>query len=384
MRILYKHRTRGQAVEAVHIAGMANGFRALGHDVDFSSPPLVHMGSSQNVIKNKLLTNISLKSPTIIYEFMALAYNLLSYINSNKLLKKNNYGFIYERYAFFDFSTMLLKKIHKVPAVLEVNGAVNDQRNLVHGRKIIMKRVTGYFEKKLFEQVDSIIVVSSALKDSLIDFGIKAKKILVLPNCIDPKLFNTKVTGREIKTKYNLKGKKVVGFIGSFHPWHGVYFLIKSLESLLKTRKDVRILLIGEGHEQKNVKKLVSNLNLENFVTFTGFVSHTQIPEYIQAMDICTIPNTNNFGSPMKIFEYMAMSKPVISAEYIPPAEIIQDGVNGFLFKPWDGEQLSQLIIKLLGDDNLREIVGKRARKYVYENHTWMKNAEKVLKKYNF
>ncbi len=381
-RILYKHRTRGQAVEAVHIEGMAGGFRSHGYNVDFSSPPLVQLGSSHQSVFNNIFRLISLNLPTIVYEIITLLYNIVSYTKSRQLLKMNTYDFIYERYAFFDFSTIFLKKKYKIPVVLEVNGAVNNRRDTTHGRKIFMKGLAGCLEKKVLNEVDLIVSISTSLKNSLIDIGVKEKKILVLPNAIDPKLFNSKLCTQEIRKKYGLEGKIIVGFIGSFHPWHGVYFLVKSLSSLLRSRKDVHLLLIGKGQERKYVEKLIRDLKLQNSVTFTGFVSHLHIPKHILAMDICTVPNSNDFMSPVKLFEYMAMCKPVVSPRYGPVEEIIEDGKTGLLFRPLSQEQFIDKICVLINNHDLSRKIGKEGYHKVLKEHTWEKNVEKVLEAY--
>ena len=95
------------------------------------------------------------------------------------------------------------------------------------------------------------------------------------------------------------------------------------------------------------------------------------------------MPNSNDFGSPMKIFEYMAMGKPVVSARYGPIEEVIEDGKTGLLFKPLSQEQLIEKIFLLIRNYDLRKKIGEEGYYKVLKENTWNKNAERILKAYN-
>jgi len=357
---------------------MARGFRELGYEVDFSSPLMVQVGSNRHTLKNKILRTISLKAPTIVYEFLMLLFNIISYTRTKKMLKKNKYDFIYERYAFFDFSLLFLKRNFKVHIVLEVNGAVN-RKDPTHGRKIVLKKFACYLERKVFNTCDLIVVVSTSLKNSLREIGVEPGKILVLPNAVDTERFDRSVSGEEIRRKYDLENKKIIGFVGSFTFWHGLHFLIQNMSDVLDSNEDTHLLLVGSGREKEKIKEMIKRFGIENSVTMTGQVPHEKVPYYIAAMDIGVMPDSNDFGSPMKIFEYMVMGKPVVSAKYRPTSEVILNGKNGFLFEPKNGHEFVALIIRLLENHDLRNSIGINGANYVSEHHTWESNAHKVL-----
>ena len=380
LKILYKHRTRGQDVESVHILGMSNGFRELGYDVVFCSPPAVQVGSSHKSAKNTVWNLVSIKPPTIIYELMAIAYNFVSWRRSRRLLAQQTFDFVYERYAFFDCSTSFLGSRTDTKLVLEVNGAVN-RKDPTHARPLVLKRLAGHMERRMFSIADLIVVVSTSLKHSLIEIGVPSERILVLPNAVNLTDFEPENLGVDARQRHDLRGKRVVGFVGSFTFWHGVRFLIESLEAALRTDPDMHLLLVGDGPEKKATETLIAERDLGSSVTLTGRVPHTEIPSYISAMDVGVMPDSNDFGSPMKIFEYMAMSKPVVSARYQPTAEIIDDGENGFLFEPGDGTKLVSLVTRLLGDADLSRRMGAEGRRRVERQHTWHANTEKVCDK---
>ena len=96
-------------------------------------------------------------------------------------------------------------------------------------------------------------------------------------------------------------------------------------------------------------------------------------------MDITVLLNSNSYGSPMKIFEYLGMGKAVIAPRVGPVTEILDDGHTGLLIDPGNGAQMAAQILRLVGDPALREHLGNAGRAYVVEHHTWTANAGAVL-----
>ena len=128
----------------------------------------------------------------------------------------------------------------------------------------------------------------------------------------------------------------------------------------METFKDVKnridgivYLLIGDGPLFKSIHEKVHEMGLEKEIIMVGKVPHEKVPEYVASFDIAVMPHSNNYGSPMKILEYMAMSKPVIAPRLGPIEDIMEDGKNGFLFEPESKEGLTTQLIRLLEDDQL-------------------------------
>ena len=142
-------------------------------------------------------------------------------------------------------------------------------------------------------------------------------------------------------------------------------------------------LLIGDGPTYNQVRETIEKQGLEKKILLTGQVAHAEIQNHIALFDIAVMPDSNNYGSPMKILEYMAMEKPVIAPRLGPLEDIIIDGNNGLLFTPRDVNQLSLKISELLKDDQRRSILGKNARQTIVDRHNWYCNAEKILDLYH-
>jgi glycosyltransferase involved in cell wall biosynthesis len=148
---------------------------------------------------------------------------------------------------------------------------------------------------------------------------------------------------------------------------------------LFKDYNEAVLLLIGDGPMRRSLEKRTSKLGLKNRVQFIGYVSHNQLPEYIAAFDIAVMPNSNEYGSPMKIYEYMAMSKPVVAPSFVPLKDGINHSVEGLLFEPENTDELVHCLEKLIIDPSLRVRMGKYGRKRILTIHNWDNNAESVI-----
>src|SRR5207302_846103 len=119
--------------------------------------------------------------------------------------------------------------------------------------------------------------------------------------------------------------------------------------------------------------------------TFTGRIPHDDVAAYLDACEILVAPHvpatdgSEFFGSPTKLFEYMAMAKPVIASRLGQIAEVIRDGENGLLIEPGDAVALARAIERLTGDQSLRERLGVRARQTVVAQYTWHHNAARIF-----
>jgi glycosyltransferase involved in cell wall biosynthesis len=169
--------------------------------------------------------------------------------------------------------------------------------------------------------------------------------------------------------------------VGGFVPWHGLDHLVLSVEELLNERDELHVLLIGDGPVRAEVEELVRRLGLERRVEFTGFVPAAEVSGYIECMDVCLMPDSNEHGSPIKIFEYMAMGKAVAAPRYGPIEEVIDHGRTGVLFRPRDRADLRDAVRSLVEDAELRSRIGRAARAHVLSRHTWSANVHKVLEK---
>jgi glycosyltransferase involved in cell wall biosynthesis len=113
-------------------------------------------------------------------------------------------------------------------------------------------------------------------------------------------------------------------------------------------------------------------------VVFTGLVPFESVPDYIGAMDICVIPQATWYGSPIKLFEYGAMGRPIIAPDWPPIREIMVDGETGLIVSPGTLDPLSSALVRLANDAELRQQLGQRFMERVRAEYSWERVAERL------
>lgn len=378
MKIVYYHRIRGTGADGTHIKGVIKGFETLGHQVFISSPGTLpdNTAKAKNTKKTFLLD-----LPRVVFELLELLYNIPAFFKLLRGYLRNKYDLIYERYSFLNFSGFLMSWMTTTPLLLEVNFTTKTQ--VYPKRTKVFISLTRWLEKIHFKRARLIIVVSEVLKNEIADQGIASSKILVLPNAVDIELFRPKDPSEILKAQYAIdKNEKIIGFVGSFYPWHGVDFLIDTYEEILKEYNNVSLMLLGDGQMSEQLKKHVREIGLEKKVIFTGRVPHDILPEYIALFDIGIMPDSNDYGSPMKIFEYMAMEKPIVAPKLKPIEEVIENGHEGVLFARRNNAELEEALLRLLNNAEVCRSMGKEGRAKVLRRHTWELNVKKMIEHY--
>ena len=288
---------------------------------------------------------------------------------------------IVARYQGMDFVASWLAESSNIPVVLEINAPIALENVAVRpsGRFKLYQRA----EYRAWRSASAISVVSDVLKNLLIEQGVPYDKIVVNPNGADPCLFNPSVTSAELKREFQLDVfDKIIGFTGTFRPWHGIDILVDAFQQILKLKPRTGLFLVGSGPMLGEIRnKIVSN-GLSDNVRMSGHLPYERLPEAIAAMDICVAPYPPRYPfyfSPIKIMEYMAMAKPIVASSLGQITELLSDGA-GFLVPPGQKGVLAQQISALLTNESLAMESGHRARERVLQRYTWEHNAQRVLR----
>jgi len=167
--------------------------------------------------------------------------------------------------------------------------------------------------------------------------------------------------------------------VGLFYRWDRLDVLIESVKTIRERHPEIKVLLVGDGPEMENLKRIAFRLGMESTVIFSGPIPRDDVPAYIDAMDVCVLPDSNAFGSPIALFEFMAMGKPCVVPDLGPMRDVIDDTVTGIMFPHADYGALEKCLVRFIEDSALRRRVGARARDTVFERHTWAANARIVV-----
>lgn len=319
--------------------------------------------------KARLINIPFLMSPSFsIYAFIMGFYTVLT----------SKYDVIYERHSIFGTGCKL-GKIFKIPCIVEVNGLMTDEQKMTG----MLRRIITKFELKTFSQADTIVVVTAKIKETLkMDYGVPGNKIVVVENGANTDLFKPMDISKARKELKFDKDSNYVCFVGLLASWQGVEYLIQSAPLILKDFPNTNFLIVGDGPMKRELMELAEKTGVSDEFRFTGIVPYEEVPKYINASDVCVAPfvraRNERIGlSPLKIYEYLACGKPVVSSR-IPNLEFIEKQNVGTLVEPENSEDLAEAIIKLLKDEKIREDMGKNGREYVVKNHSWESVARKV------
>jgi len=275
-----------------------------------------------------------------------------------------------------------------VPFVLEYNGSeIWIARHW--GRPLRYESVAALIELMNVNAADLVVVVSRAMRDELLNRGVAPDGILVNPNGVDSDRYCPAIDGGAVAARYSLTGKTVIGFIATFQPWHGAEVLAEACVRLLLKRSacrySVRVLMIGTGPRLPAVKEMVARAGLDDYVKFTGLVPQEDGPRYLAACDILASPHVSNpdgspfFGSPTKLFEYMAMGKAIVASRLEQISEVLRHGETAWLVPPGDADALGDALARLVGDSPLRRRLGEAARRDVVAHYTWRAHVDRSL-----
>lgn len=391
MKILYTHRTQGVGAEGVHVMGMVEAFRELGHSVELDGipgcDPFVKAAAPQGAagdraapgLRARLHHRISHYAPQWAFALIEIAYNLPILLRLLPKLLRARPDFVYERYALNTFAPALLCRMLRIPHVLEVNDSVA----IVRSRPLAFPRLSRALEEPILRSATVLITISGRFRKQMLDaYPRLGGDILVCPNAVSSAWFRPRPPaalphGRDLPA---LKGRTVLGSAGQFVPWHGLAPFVTAMADLA-VAKDLAFLFVGDGPVRADVEAAARARGIADRVVFTGMVPYALVPDYMGLLDIAVIPFSNVHGSPMKLMEFMAKGLPVVAPDLPPIREVMEDRKTGRVFPADDMAAMRTCLEELLADPAEARALGERAKEHVREHLTWLGHAKEVLGK---
>ena len=293
-----------------------------------------------------------------------------------KAVKETKAKLIYERYSLFLFASVWWAKKNSIPIVLEINDS-----SLVHRvRKLHFVNIAKKFERWIFKNATGLVFISSEFQRiAKEEFGEIAPSI-ISPNAADLDAFildDEKALA--LRKKLSIDDKIVIGYVGAFVHWHGIDWFVDMIADKLKDNPDIVLLLIGDGVSYQPIKDRIAQSQVEDQVILTGRIDHNEVSTYLSAMDFGILPDSNNYGSPMKLFEFMAMSKGMIAPDFTPIAEVVKDNETSWLFPANNRQACIDKTLTLATNKAEQKKVGENARQYIVTERQWKHNAQQLL-----
>ena len=363
-----------------HIRGFLYGLENAG----ISCRVFTGTALAQDVFGNELVAAES--RPNFFWGAMMLSYNFAFVRGVQTYLGSDVPGAFYQRHFAFSIAGALLSRRLKVPLILEYNGSEVWIAN--HWDPNPLRSWIRLCEAVALRSATRIVVVSNALRDDLIKRGIQADRVRVNPNAVDADFFCPGHGNGRARRELGVKSDEVlIGFVGSFSLWHGIEVLQHAIVSLLGSEQPCRLrfILVGDGLLHGEMRSALAAYEKNGAVIFTGLVPRGRVAEYLDAADILVSPHipmpdgSRFFGSPTKLFEYMAMGKGIVASRLEQLAEVLEHDNTAWLVKPGDPEELAEGILQLALDPEKRKALGSAARRAAVERHSWARNVACAL-----
>lgn len=253
--------------------------------------------------------------------------------------------------------------------ILSANGSafpLKERGNCI--RKHIFNFLFGY---KILNNAAKLIAYTDIEKKQLMDMGVSAQKIAIIPTGIDVSRFKILPTGDRFREKFGIKSnEKIILFVGRLHRIKRVDLLIRAFSLLAKDFDSARLLIVGPDEEYGGaLKRLCDNLNVTKKVIFTGFVTEEEKLAAYVASDVCVLPSINDvFG--MSLLEACTCGKPVIATDGVGLSSVIQEWKAGLKVKG-DEENLKSAMLDIISNVDKAEELGRNGKKMVNDLFSW-------------
>jgi glycosyltransferase involved in cell wall biosynthesis len=381
-----------------HIAGVANGLVELGIDVTLAS------GAEPIVLRPEVKV-LQLEPPPA----YALPFERNFARFQNRVVRRlsaddTDYGFLYQRMSVGNYAGAVLSRALQIPLILEYNGSeVWTARNW--GRPLRYEDAALQAEEVSLRHAHVVVTVSEILHDELVYRGVAPDRVVWYPNGVDAIRYDPAEVV-DVRAKVGIDADAVViGFIGTFGQWHGVEVLASAFAQLVAENADwaerhrVHLLLVGDGVRMPETRQALTG-HSRDLTTLTGMVPQSEGARYLATADILVSPHVPNadgsrfFGSPTKLFEYMAMGRPILASDLeqigrilqpslrassLPSAPPEEDSSVAVLADPGSIPDLVTGLRFLVEREDWRRRLGANARARVLERHTWSHHVGAIM-----
>ena len=355
----------------VVIVELANKFAELGHNVTVVTPDLEWSGEKYDPVLNKKIVVNKIQTPSRSHLKIAARRCIDSMKKESiRIGKEEKFDFIFTIFHPFHLgpkAAVSCGKVLKIPVIIKVDDAIYQKAS---GLKNLQRKLEKMYNSKTLQQGNKILVPNQFTKELVSEYyNVKSDKILIITN------------GTEVKNyqESNLNSDQII-FSGAMYHHRGIDILLESVTDVVKKKPQAKFVLLGDGPEWNQLKKITIEKKLEENVDFKGWVNRNEIPKYLATSSIGIGPlrstEVTKNALPIKVLEYMSAGLPIIAAKDTLSQDILEEGKNGFFIK--DSIELGKRILELLTNEELRKRMGKNSNKMV-QKFDWKNIAESII-----
>ena len=268
---------------------------------------------------------------------------------------------------------------HRLPVVCEMRASWEDAA-VDHGTTIegsVRYKISRALESFALKQADQITTICEGLRGDIMARGIARERITVIPNAVDANVFRFGAEADpDLRRSLGLGDATVVGFAGSFYGYEGLDLLLQAAQKLLARYPNLRVLLVGGGPQEQNLKAQAQALGLGDRVIFTGRVAHAEVQRYYELIDVLAYPRLpirlTELVTPLKPLEAMAQGRMFVASDVGGHRELVRHGETGFLFRAGDAVALEAAIDDVLTRRAMWPQIRQQARRFVESERTWV------------
>jgi len=243
-------------------------------------------------------------------------------------------------------------------------------------------RMLEAIELALYRQASAVVTVTEAFRQNLISRGVDPRKVAMIPNGADTDFWLPDNDARQYKDELGLGDKFVVLYIGAHGISHGLASVLECARRLQSVAPDIQFLFVGDGAEKPMLEKRAGELGLQN-VAFHAPVDKMGVRRYYALSDVCLVPLRDiplfDAFIPSKMFEIMAMGRPIVASLKGEAADIVRRSGGGIIVRPEDAGALQAAIQDLYKQRRLCAELGNRGRRFVCDHYSRRALAEQYI-----
>jgi PEP-CTERM/exosortase A-associated glycosyltransferase len=243
-------------------------------------------------------------------------------------------------------------------------------------------RLARGLETYVLRRADAVVTICEALRWDVATRVPDQRKVFVVGNGVDTAVFDPASVRvpKDLRRQWNLEGKQVIAYVGTFQPYEGLDLLVRAMPAVLSRAPNAHLLIVGGSAGESTaveqaLQTRVASLALEPHVTFTGRVPHAMVKSAYAIADVVVCPRlltrTTALTTPLKPLEAMALGRALVLSDVPGMRELVRDGDTGVTFPAGDVNGLAGVCVRLLEDPALRRALGERAHSWVLEHRQW-------------
>lgn len=348
----------------VHFTEVADAFVSNGYKVLAIVP-----GAGR--FHRKLQCNIKYLKRLIPLIPRNLSFQLELFCFLIRFIFKKNESIFYVRHSAYMLIPQILSFFSGIKCYVEINGIAKTHYKLTK-KNIIYRSLVFFTEQVSVKLSNRVVVVSDGMKNELIKYHkLDEKKIAVISNGVNTNLYKKREA--DICTNKRCSINNLV-YVGSLEKWQGIDLLAKAAAEIKKITTDFKIILIGSGSYEKEIKQYIADKNLTSYFQFLGEKKENHIIEILSKADIALLPIYSKdkiyHASFMKLYTYLSLKLPVIGPK-VQQTDILEKYQCGIQVTPGNYTEFASAVIKLMNDKNLIRTMGENGRVLMEDSYDW-------------